>query len=78
MKPRQELICWNCNEQFSTPLPPKIPNNLTVYCPYCAVDCVIEFKKLETLKTVYRGEERENDLEGQYQLPEIMNTKQAK
>jgi DNA-directed RNA polymerase subunit RPC12/RpoP len=77
MKPRQELICWTCKEQFSVPLPAKIPDNLTVECPYCPAECVIDFKAIGQLKTVRRGEKTQRHLEGQYQLPEIMKTKQA-
>ena len=78
MKPRQELICWNCTEQFSVPLPVEIPDNLAVYCPYCKAECVIDFKKVDKSKAVYRGGETEDDLEGQYQLPEIMKTQKPK
>ena len=73
MKTRQELICWNCDEQFSTPLPAEIPDTLIVYCSLCDAECAIDFTKIEKTKIVYSGEEVASGIEIS-QLPEIMKT----
>jgi len=73
MKTRQELICWNCDEQFSTPLPAEIPDTLIVYCSLCDAECTIDFTKIKKTKTLYRGEEVASGIEIS-QLPEIMKT----
>lgn len=74
MKPRQEVICWNCNEQFSIRLPEKIPATLKVYCPYCGSGCMIDFSKESEQTALYREGDTEVRLTGEYQLPEIMHT----
>ena len=74
MKTRQELICWNCDEQFSTPLPAEIPDTLIVYCSLCDAECIIDFTTTrEKIKIVYRGKEVASSIEIN-QLPEIMKT----
>ena len=74
MKPRQELDCSTCSEQFSIPLPKKIPANLITYCPYCGAGCVVEFSKEDEFKALFRDGNNEVTLTGRYKLPEIMGT----
>ncbi len=74
MKPRQEVICWQCNEQFSIRLPEKTPANLTAYCPYCGAECLIQFREVDELKALFRDGNEEVTLTGRYKLPEIMDT----
>ena len=74
-KPRQELLC--CCEsklQFSIPLPEEIPPNLTVNCPYCTNQMVVDFKKASAEKDILRGDNKTIEKKS---LPDLIQTRRG-
>ena len=77
MKPRQELICWNCDLQYGFPLPKKEQPRFFVECPYCHSEGVVELTEYGNLKDIFRGND-EGDVSnasGGKNLPDLIKTK---
>ncbi len=71
--PRQEIICWQCNEQFSRLIPKNIDRWQTI-CPYCGAECAVDLKPYSTKKSVFRQGDSELDIHAQYNLPKIIRS----
>ena len=71
--PRQEIICWQCNEQFSRTIPKNMEHWQTI-CPYCGAECVVDFKPYSVKKSVFRQGNSELNIHGQYDLPKIIRS----
>jgi hypothetical protein len=71
---RQEIICWQCNEQFSRPLPQQNVDHLITNYPYCGAECVVDFKPYSTKKSVFRQGDSELNIHGKYDLPKIIRS----
>lgn len=72
---RQEITCWNCEEQFSTRLAHPDNNILIAYCPYCSVKCAVDLPEPQTTKTIYRDGSI-STIMADSDLPEIMPSRE--
>jgi DNA-directed RNA polymerase subunit RPC12/RpoP len=76
MKKRLTFKCWNCSRTYT--LQREITNEqvLTVACPYCGEDGVVDLNPFRnTITTVMRGtEDKEQDLGQALDLPEVLPT----
>ena len=70
---RQELLCRCESElQFSIPLPDEIPPNLTVNCPYCDKQMMVDFEAASAEKNILRSG---NNIIEKESLPDLIKTK---
>ncbi len=75
MGKRYTFKCWNCTKTYT--LFRKITKGqvLTVACPYCNADAVVDLEPYrKEKKVVMRGDEEEQNLGENLQLPEIFPT----
>jgi len=76
MKKRFKFQCWNCKRTYTLFREITEEQTLTVACPYCNTEAVVDLKpyRKET-KTVLRREgDAEQNLGEELQLPDILPT----
>lgn len=73
-KYRQELICWDCKQQYSVQIPEQIEGSFEVPCPYCHAEAMVDVSEVPEEIGLYRDGD-EIVLRDQLQWPELMQTK---
>ncbi len=74
MKYRQALECWNCQQEYSFPLPKVEVSSFIAVCPYCEFEGVVDLTEFEKSKDLFRGEGESSDFNG-YLLPRLIKIK---
>lgn len=74
MKKRQKFECWHCQKNFSIFREFTEEQTLTVFCPFCAVECVVELEPHHIVK-VLRGETGPQAEGVELNLPDVLQTR---
>jgi hypothetical protein len=74
MKHRQELICWNCDEQYGFPLPQEEVASFIAKCPFCDYEGVVDLSEIPKSKDILRNN-KESQVSERYILPDLIKTK---
>lgn len=74
MKKRFTFKCWNCNRKFSLFMEITEQQTLTVFCPFCDSECLVDLKPYPPKKVVLRGEGESEQGTEERELPEVLPT----
>lgn len=79
MKKRQTFKCWNhkCGKTYTLYLDFDPNQKVTVACPYCGKEAVVDLATY-TVKKVFKGPHPGEDAEFELRLPEIILTEETK
>lgn len=76
MKKRLTIQCWNCPKTYFHPVEITDQQEIIVTCPYCNAEAVVNLRPyLKKTITVMRGENKDQQNEGELQLPDVLPTR---
>lgn len=79
MNKRLKLQCWNCQKTYFETLEITDQQEVIVRCPYCRTEAVVNLKPYrKQTKTVFRGENKDPQSNEEFNLPDVLPTKERK